>query len=110
MASECIIAGQNATGTFTPSGLNNGGKITTVSLNAVTWSALPATALAGRNAICIQNASALEIKINYASDIVGYTGIIIPANGERYYDVTDSIVIYGKSTSGTPDVIIEEIS
>jgi hypothetical protein len=42
-------------GTFTPSGLKVAGRISEVALNAVTWTALPATALTARNAIRVQN-------------------------------------------------------
>ena len=99
-----------ATGTFTPTGLTTGGLGTLVTLNSSTWTALPATALTDRNAISIQNQSGIEIKINYGSGIVGYVGAIIQAGGERAYDVTDSIILYGKSASGTPTIYIEELA
>lgn len=94
----------------TTSGLEIAGKVTEVALNSATWTALPATALANRNAICIQNPTGIEIKINYDNSVVGYVGVIIGPSGERYYDITDSIVIYAKSASGTPTVNVEELS
>ena len=99
-----------ATGEFTFSGLKTGGKITEVILNTSTWTALPGTALADRNAISIQNRSGIEIKINYDSGVSGYEGVVIPNNGERFYDITDAIVIYAKATTGTPTINIEELA
>lgn len=87
--------------------------MTEVTLSAVTWTALPVTPLEGRNAICIQNPSAVEIKLNYdfTDPLPGsYTGIVIPSGAERFYDITDAIVIYAKSQSGAPLIYVEEIS
>lgn len=98
------------TAAFTPSGLRNGGKITIVSVSDSAWTALPASALANRNALSIQNRSDVEIKIQYDNTTVGYVGVAIPPKGERYYDITDAIVIYARSSSGTVDVTAEEIS
>lgn len=95
---------------FTPSGLRNAGRVTEVQLNSATWTALPAAALTGRNAIAIQNPTGTEIKINYSSGVVGYVGMVIGAGGERTYDVTDAIPIYAKSASGTPTINVEELS
>lgn len=100
----------SATGTFTPTGLQTGGKVTEVTLNSSTWTALPTTALTDRNAMSIQNRSGIEIKINYSNAISGYVGIVIPDSGERFYDITDAIVIYAKSASGTPTIYVEEIA
>ncbi len=98
------------TAEFTVSGLKIGGRITEVELNTSTWTALPSTALASRNALSIQNRSGIEIKINYDNSVSSYTGIVIPNNGERYYDISDSIIIYAKSLTGTPIINIEEIA
>lgn len=94
----------------TPSGLNTAGKITEISISSSGWTALPASPLANRNAISIQNRSGGEIKINYDNGVSGYTGVVIPNGGERYYDITDSIVIYAKSQSGTRAIVVEELS
>jgi len=92
------------------SGLSKEGKITVVTINDTTWTALPVTPLDDRNALSIQNPTEENMKINYADDIVGYVGIEIKAGFERYYDIKDSIGIYGKSESGDIDVIIEELA
>ncbi len=98
--------------TSTPGGLQNGGRVTIVTINETTWTALPPTALTDRNALSIINTSGVEIKINYDNSVVGYVGVPIRNNDERYYDVKDTIVIYAKSTtgSGSVDVTIEELS
>lgn len=95
------------------SGLRVGGKVTEVTLSAASWTALPAAALSGRNAISIQNISAVDIKLNYilTGPLPGtYTGVTVPSGAERFYDLTDTIVIYAKAKAGSPIVVIEEIS
>ena len=96
------------TASFT--GLRRGGKITEVELSSTEWRALPATPLTARNAISIQNLSAINIKINYDKDELNYFGVQILAGVERFYDVTEYIIIYAKSQSGNPKIIIEELS
>lgn len=100
----------NVSGSFAFSGLNIAGRITQVSLNASTWTALPATALANRNAMSIQNISGTEIKIQYDNAVVGYVGVTIKSGDERFYDITENVIIYAKSASGTPVVQVEELS
>lgn len=97
-------------GTFAPSGLRVGGLVTEVTLNSTTWTALPATALTNRNAISLQNNSGVEVKLNYSNAVVGYVGMVLSNGSERFYDITDDIVIYGKSSSGTPTINVEEIA
>lgn len=97
-------------GQVTLKGLNIAGWMTPVTLNSTTWTALPATPLANRNAIRIQNQSAIEIKTNYNPMQAGYVGIIIAANGSDAYDITENIIIYAKSSSGTPTIMVEELS
>jgi hypothetical protein len=96
-------------GTVTTAGLSIAGRITVVALNAVTWTALPATPLAARNAITIQNESGIQIKLNYVTP-GAYEGVSINDGGERFYNITDSIILYAKSASGTPSVTVEELS
>lgn len=111
MADDCVVqVAPPLLGSFTVSGLRNGGRITEVSINAASWTAMPATALANRNAISIQNRSGVEIKINYDNTVATYTGVVIANLGERMYDITDQIVIYAKSSAGTVTVTVEEIS
>lgn len=104
------VKATGVSGTFTPSGLKVAGKITAVVLNSATWTALPASALSARNAIRIQNQSGIEIKINYDNTVATYLGVWVKPNGETYYDISDTISLYAMSASGTPTVIVEEIS
>lgn len=100
----------NTRGAVSTTGLSTSQVVTEVTLNSSTWTALPATALANRNAIAIQNPSGQEIKINSDSGESGYVGMVIAAGGERQYDITDDIVLYGKSKAGSPTVNVEELS
>ena len=66
--------------------------------------------MTGRNAMAIQNKSGSEIKINYSA-VIGYVGIVIDDAGERQYDITENIIMYGKSESGTtPTIYVEELA
>ena len=115
---EAIILGgttSTVTGTVTakPGGLTVGGLITEVVLSAVSWTALPPTALTNRNQISIQNISGIEIKVNYDSFSAlpaGYTGTTIASGSERHYLISDSIHIFAKASSGTPTIQIEELA
>ena len=98
------------TGEISPSGLKNAGRVTVVTLNDTTWTALPPTALTDRNAIGIQNSSAQEIKVNFDPSVIGFVGMTIASESERTYDITDAIVIYGKCQSATVEINVEEIS
>lgn len=93
-----------------PSGLNVAGKITIVALAAGVWTPLPAVALVNRNALGVQNQSATEIKLNYDPLTPGYTGVIVGAGAERYYDITDNIILYARPSAGAPSIVVEEIS
>jgi hypothetical protein len=97
-------------GVFELSGLNDGGKVTEVTLNPTTWTALPLTPLTNRNAMNIQNVSAEDIKVNYNSGQAGFVGILIGSGSERSYDIKDTIIIYGKSISSVVTINIEEIA
>ena len=94
---------------FRSLGLTTAGLLTEVTLNTATWVALPITPLVDRNAISIQNNSGSQIKINY-NQPGGYTGTIIANGSERFYNITDNIVIYAKAQAGTPTITVEEIS
>lgn len=99
-----------ATGTFKFSGLGNGGKITEIQIDSTSWTALPTNPLTNRNALSIQNRSGTEIKINYDDSVSGYEGIAIINGGERYYDITDKIVIFAKSSGELAVITVEELS
>lgn len=111
---SCGVTGQaqglTATGEFTPTGLKIGGLLTKVTLNSATWTALPPVALANRNAISIQNTSAIQIVLDYVNTNAAYEGVIVNSGAERFYSITDNIIIYAKAQSGTPTIMIEELA
>lgn len=88
--------------------LNGSGKVTEVTINDTTWTPLPATALAGRKTVAIQNQSNAEIKINYNPAQAGYVGMIIKKDGERVYNISDDVIIYAKAITGTIAIAVEE--
>lgn len=90
------------------SGQSVGGWVTELSINPSTWTALPAHA--GRNGLGIQNRSGQEIKINYDNSVVGYVGIVVPNNGERYYDLSAAVPVYVKSASSSCTINVEELA
>ena len=105
------VTGENFSGNFSVSGLTTGGLHTVVALNPTTWTPLPATPLAGRNAMAIQNQSGENIKLNFNGSAVGFVGMLVyPNGGERQYDISDTILIYGKSESSSVFVTVEEIA
>lgn len=105
------VSGENFSGAFSVTGLKTGGLHTVVTLNPTTWTPLPATPLTGRNAMAIQNQSGENIKLNFDASVVGFVGMIVyPNGGERQYDISDTILIYGKSESSSVSVTVEEIA
>lgn len=112
--SNCNISStvqqRESTGTMIASGLTTGGLLTKVTLNALTWTALPPTALPGRNALSIQNTSAIQIVLDYVNTNPAYEGVIVNSGNERFYSITDQIIMYAKAQSGTPTIMIEELA
>ena len=100
----------NLTGELVPAGVQIAGKITIVTVNQTTWTAIPSTPLADRKALHIQNQSDEEIKYNYDDTVVGYVGIIVPSGGSAYIDLANDIEIYVKSSASSVDIAAEEIS
>ena len=110
MSEEIVVLPPFSTeGKTVTAGLTTKGLITIVPITSIGWTPLPATALNNRNAISIQNVSGTEIKVNFVNN-VGYVGIVIPDDGERFYNITDDIVIYARAASGSPSITVEEIS
>jgi hypothetical protein len=101
------------TGTFTPSGLITAGKHSFVTVNSTGWTKLPSTPLTGRNGLAIMNYSSIDVMLRYVEGIADltYRGTLLPANGGiKFYDIKNTIEIYGMSASGNPVVTVEEIS
>lgn len=101
---------QIVTGSVSTSGLSIAGKITEVTINSDEWLPIPPLPLANRNSLGIQNPSETLIKLNYDNSVVGFVGVIIPAGGERFMDIKDNILIYGRTQTGSVTLNIEEIS
>jgi len=102
-------------GEFRPAGLTVGGLVTEVVIDDAMWYPLPPSPLANRNAISVQNqnltATGLECKLNYSAAVVGYVGPIVYAQGERFYSITDNIILYAKAKTGqTFTLTIEELA
>jgi hypothetical protein len=98
------------TGTLGLTGLSVGGMVTEVSINDTTWTALPAAALLNRNALSIQNVSITNIKLNYSNTVPGFVGVLLTPGAERMYAITDSILMYAKTESGTHTITVEELA
>lgn len=107
---DCVIQTVPIAGEFTATGLRKGGKLTKVTLNALTWTALPPVPLVERNALSIQNTSVTQIVLDYLDTNPAYEGVIVNSSAERFYSITDQIIIYAKAQAGTPTIMIEEIA
>lgn len=100
----------NIVGTFTPSGLNTAGKLTQITLNIATWTALPATALTDRNGVGFQNRTSDQVLVGFISGAATTLGWTVDVNGEFFIDVTDAVVIFGLALTGTPTITVMEVS
>ena len=112
---DCVVQGAVSTGVVRMQGLTKGGRVTKVTITDAAWTPLPATPLADRNAIAVQNRSGTAVRLNY--DYTGPLpgnddGMQLSGGGERQYDVTDQIILYAKviSGGGTIEVWCEEIA
>ena len=89
--------------------LNVAGIVTEVELNDTTWTALPASPLASRKTLSIQNPSNIPVKINYSNAVSGYVGMdVLTKGGERTYNIDATVILYGKCSTGTVIVNVEE--
>jgi hypothetical protein len=87
------------------------GVTTVVALNSTTWTALPASNLALRKALQISNNSGIEIELKLNSNSGSYgTGRKLKDQEIAAYDIGPSITMYARAASGTPSVVVEELS
>ena len=93
-----------------PSGLSIAGKITTVTLGTGGWTALPATPLTARNSMAIQNLTSDQIILNFVSTVGVTLGWTVNPNGEYFIDITEDIILFGRAITGTPAIIVKELS
>lgn len=105
-----IEGGITITGGVSQLGLNIGGKVTDVELVDFEWRPMPAIALPGRNSIQVQNFSGVDIKINYNNDNSSNFGVVLKDSTERIYMIKDNIILYGRSSEGAVNIIVEEIA
>lgn len=105
---DVSIAG--GTATLEPVGFI-AGKLSIVSVDNLTWTALPTVALADRQTLSIQNRTGQDLWVNWlASDLDATTkGWLIPDQYERSYPVQDGAILYCKSTTSACDVLVEEL-
>jgi hypothetical protein len=66
--------------------------------------------IAGRVAINLQNNSAADVFLNFTSGAATGDSYVLRKNSEKSYSIDDTIIIYGRTASGTRDIIIEELS
>jgi hypothetical protein len=92
-------------------GLYSTGKVTVVTLDSISWTPLPALALASRSALLIQNqsSSGVAVLINY-SNTAGAEGIKIEDRGFKSLAAKDTITVYGRMVSGSGTVAVEELA
>jgi hypothetical protein len=95
-------------GNVKTSGLEIAGKVTSVTVNN-SWQALPATALADRNAMSIQHQGGNDVYLGYTGAGPA-SGVLLIFGSERFYNITDSIVIYARTQNGTASIVVEELS
>lgn len=100
----------NFTGSVTIQGLNIAGRISIVSIDNLVWTPLPAVPLVKRNAMSIQNISGQNVKIQYDPLTVGWVGVKIAPDSERFYDIQANVIIYVKSETSAVDILVEELS
>lgn len=96
-----------------PSGLRTAGKHSFIAVNSTSWTKLPTVPLTDRNGLALMNYTAIDIMLRYVEGIgdLTYQGTLVPAgSGIKFYDIKDTIDIYGMSASGTPTITVEEIS
>jgi len=99
-------------GTLRPAGLDLGGLITVIALDATAWVAMPATPLNERKNIAIQNQSGNGNKVlfNYKNDAPLTDGWIINDGGFKSVLLDNNVIVYCKMQSGTGQVVVDEVA
>ena len=100
-------------GAISPAGLSNGGRISKVSINEASWTPVPAVPLANRNGLSLQNfETGANLLLQYDATADSTLGVNLVDNAERFYTITDAIIIYARTKpgGGTVDIICEELS
>lgn len=95
-----------------PNGLNLSGRITEVSLDDSAWVPLPATPLANRASILVQNKSGNGNVVlwQYDNGAGATVGVQIVDGEAKTADIGPAIIVYGRMLSGAGLVAIDEVS
>jgi hypothetical protein len=106
-ALHALVSGQ-----VTIKGVNTAAKITKQTVTTSGWQALPASPLAGRNTVLVQNQSASDsVLLNYDAGAPSDEGIIIGVGAAKEVMISESLTLYGRSVgSGPAIVMIEELA
>lgn len=93
-------------------GASTAGRVTKQNLTQSAWTACPATPLAGRNTVLIQNQSTtLSIILNYDPAAPASTGIIVGPGAAKEIMLADNVILYGRSNGpGATPVAVEELA
>lgn len=100
------------TGSFTPTGLTQGGIVTSMSIDDTAWVAAPSSVLLNRNSLSIQNISGNggTVLWNYTASAAATVGWRIEDGGFKSVAVRDTIIVYVRMLSGSGKVIIDEVA
>ena len=90
--------------------LEQGGKNGQILINNTEWTDLTPIPLLGRKALNIQNPSQdIKVKLNFDNTAIGFNGITIYPESERFYTCSENVKVYAKSESGSFELDIEEV-
>jgi hypothetical protein len=81
-----------------------------VALDDTSWTPLPATALASRKTMAVQNQSGPGSMVILNFTGIGVDGWRVPNNSSKVLSVGDSIIVYGRMISGSGSVLVEELA
>lgn len=82
-----------------------------VPLDDTNWTELPPVPRSDRVTIAVQNQSGIDVKLNEDNATVGYVGVLLRPDDQRIYSNVDpSFKLYAKAASGTPSVLVEELT
>lgn len=107
---EAIIRTELTAGESSQTSLKLAGRVSEVQLNPVTWTPLPAIPFDRRKSLNIQNYSGIDIKLNFDNTVSDFKGVLLRDSSERAYNIEGSIVLYAKSQTANPVIVVEEIA
>jgi len=100
--------------------LDTEGRITKITLDDTTWVALERSgttepigsgALVERGSLTLQNRTKKDILLQYDNTETDVSiSMVLKGGSERFYDIKNPITVYARSSSGSGELIIEELS